>query len=124
MSSRKIIVSAALALTFTGYTALAIADQLRFMDDAGNIRFVDKLAQVPPQYRNQIVTPTPAPVYTEKEVRDMKRKQAEEQREQEKKKKDREDAIKKREAELHRERSKDAEEAFKADASKDLDRVK
>jgi hypothetical protein len=38
------------------------AQQVRYMDSSGNIHFVDRLSEVPPRYREQVVPPTPTPV--------------------------------------------------------------
>lgn len=39
----------------------AYSQSFRFMDEAGNIYFVDRLEDVPPKYRNQVLKPTPTP---------------------------------------------------------------
>ena len=41
--------------------SIAHAQELRFIDESGNIHWVERLEEVPPRYRNQVVPPTPAP---------------------------------------------------------------
>lgn len=48
------------------------AQQLRYMDESGNLHFVDRLDQVPPKYRDQVLKPTPTP--SEEQIREMKRR--------------------------------------------------
>ena len=49
-------------LAFLLLPARLVAESYRFMDESGNIYFVDSLSQVPAQYRNQVVAqPTPGP---------------------------------------------------------------
>lgn len=43
----------------TGY-----AESFRYMDESGNIFFVDRVEDVPLQYRSQILLPTPTPAAT------------------------------------------------------------
>ena len=38
-----------------------LAQAFRYMDESGNIHFVDSISEVPPRYRNQVLAPTPAP---------------------------------------------------------------
>jgi hypothetical protein len=56
----------------------AVADQLRYMDEAGNIRFVNRMKEVPREYREQIVPPTPTPVLDHRQRMDLLRRQQEE----------------------------------------------
>ena len=39
------------------------AQPFRYIDEAGNIIFVDRLNQIPPRYRDQVLKPTPVPIY-------------------------------------------------------------
>lgn len=52
-----------LLITATSVAALSTqtseAQSYRYMDDSGNIYFVERLAEVPPKYRSQVVPPTP-----------------------------------------------------------------
>jgi type IV secretory pathway VirB10-like protein len=70
----------------------AHAQQHRYMDSSGNIHFVDSLSDVPRQYREQLVPPTPTPVLDarqrkelqhrkEREVRDRQRQMEAKKRE-------------------------------------------
>jgi type IV secretory pathway VirB10-like protein len=72
------ILLAALMLTAL-CCATATAEQLRYMDEAGNIRFVHRMNQVPRQYREQIVPPTPTPVLDHRQKMELKRRQQEEE---------------------------------------------
>lgn len=75
------------------------AQQLRYMDSAGNIHFVDSLSQVPRRYRDQIVTPTPVPVLDKKALAEKRRQDQRAQQEKmaEEKRKRAEELQKKRE---------------------------
>jgi glutaredoxin len=48
---------------------------LRYIDEAGNINFVEKLSEVPEKYRDQIVAPPPPPYSNQKEYRAWKKMQ-------------------------------------------------
>jgi hypothetical protein len=109
-------------LVLSAQSQRALAEQYRYMDSSGNIYFVDSINQVPPRYREQVIPPTPAPVYDRKtqalvkrmqreaEVKRMraeKEKQREEQRLRRLKERDakeREREAKRREKEEQRER--------------------
>lgn len=79
-------------------------DQLRYMDEAGNIRFVNRMKEVPREYREQIIPPTPAPVLDERQRAALKRKQQEEQvrRERDLAKRQRDEKQRREELERHR----------------------
>lgn len=72
----------------TGFAILAYGQQMRYMDSSGNLHFVDNLKQVPRQYREQIVPPTPTPVLDKKALQQkryeeqvaLRERQAEERR--------------------------------------------
>ena len=66
-------------ITTIFYSATGVAEQLRYMDEAGNIRFVHRMNQVPRQYREQIVPPTPTPVLDHRQRAELKRRQQEEE---------------------------------------------
>jgi membrane protein involved in colicin uptake len=80
--------------------------QVSYMDASGNIHFVDSPSQVPSQYREQVVPPTPIPKYDKKQIAEIKRQQraAEVKKIREEKMKQREELRKKRlqEAELRK----------------------
>ena len=71
----------------------AVAQSYHYMDKSGNIIFVDRLDQVPNEYRNQIpgFNPTPLPVKdkkaAQKAAREAAKKEKEKQRERKKKEK-------------------------------------
>lgn len=54
---------------------------LNYVDEAGNIHFIDSLEQVPPRYKHQLVRPKPVPV--DKRGRPIVPKKSEEQLEKE-----------------------------------------
>jgi hypothetical protein len=103
-------------------SGLSFADEYRYMDASGNIFFVDSINQVPPRYREQVIPPTPVPVYDKKtqalvlrmkreadakRIRAEKERQREELRQKrlkEKEAKEREREAKRREKEERRER--------------------
>ena len=63
----------------------ASAQSYKYIDDAGNIYFVDDINQIPYRYRNQILgDPTPTPVILDKQ----KKKAQKEKKKSEKKKKE------------------------------------
>jgi type IV secretory pathway VirB10-like protein len=76
------------------------------MDSSGNIHFVDSLTQVPGQYKQQVIPPTPIPKYDKKQIAEIKRQQRalEVKKIREEKAKQREELKKKkqREAEARR----------------------
>ncbi len=47
----------------------ATAQTIRYQDEAGNIYFVEKFSDVPDQYRNQVIPPSPPPYTNDKERR-------------------------------------------------------
>jgi hypothetical protein len=51
------------------------------MDSSGNIHFVDSWKQVPREFREQIVPPTPTPVLDERAKKDLQRRQEREVKE-------------------------------------------
>jgi hypothetical protein len=53
----------------------AAAQRYRYMDDAGNIRFVDSLSEVPVRYREQINPPTPTPILDKQALAAKKREE-------------------------------------------------
>lgn len=50
------------------------------MDSSGNIHFVDSLGDVPRQYRQQVVAPTPTPVLDQRQQRELQRAKEREHR--------------------------------------------
>ncbi|MCS6893461.1 MAG: hypothetical protein NZO16_02675 [Deltaproteobacteria bacterium] len=57
----------------TIYSAFAISQSLSYIDEAGNIHFVESLSEVPAKYRNQILKPTPPPTLSKKELRRLQK---------------------------------------------------
>ena len=55
--------------------ASADAQRFRYIDSSGNIHFVDSLSQVPERYMNQVVPPTPTPVYDRRAIQEKKRQE-------------------------------------------------
>lgn len=123
MKKRLLIITLSLSLiTLSAASEHALADQYRYMDSSGNIYFVDSINQVPSRYREQVIPPTPAPVYDKKtqalvkrmqreaeakRLRAEREKQREELRQKrmkEKEAKEREREAKRREKEEQRER--------------------
>jgi len=76
------------------YSADAYAQRYRYMDASGNIHFVDSLSEVPRQYREQLVPPTPTPVLDARQ-----RKELQHRKEREAKERQRQIEVKKRELE-------------------------
>ncbi len=71
-----------LALTLLSLCARdAHAQQYRYMDSSGNIHFVDSLGDVPRQYRQQLVPPTPTPVLDARQRRELQQRKEREQKE-------------------------------------------
>jgi hypothetical protein len=82
----------------------AVAAQgMNYVDEAGNIYFVDSIDQVPQQYRSQLVPPKPTLPPGSKVAREyenqLKRQQKELEREKKKKEREKENARKKAEKE-------------------------
>lgn len=94
-----------LSLIFLNVSNL-YAQTIRYIDDAGNILWVDRIEDVPMRYRSQVVKPTPvveggaeSKEYREY-LKEQKRKELEKAREEKKKQKELELAKKKREKEI------------------------
>jgi len=98
-----------LSLVIGFQAAPAFADSLMYMDDAGNLNFVENPSQIPPQYRYQL-TPKPKKVYVDEKTRKKMIKDAETQ----KKKHDAEEKKRKKEEE----REKRLEEKKERNAEK------
>lgn len=65
--------------------APAYADSVMFIDEGGNIHFVDSWQQVPPQYRNQLrKAPTPVPDPQTLKKLEVERKKSEQKAQKEK----------------------------------------
>lgn len=62
----------------------AFAEGIRYMDQAGNIHFVDRLADVPEEYRGQVLKVEPTPMTQEqyrKAMQEYRRKQSQARKE-------------------------------------------
>jgi hypothetical protein len=57
------------------------AQRFRYMDASGNIHFVETINDVPRQYRQQIVPPTPTPVLDARQKKELQRAKERELRE-------------------------------------------
>lgn len=103
------LVIAALMLALPLSTA---AQSLNYIDEAGNIHFVDNLNDVPMQYRNQFVSPQPTLQPGSRAAREYEKtlKQRERELEREKKMKEKEEAKKKK-LEDKKKREKEKEKA-------------
>jgi hypothetical protein len=84
-------------LFLAGLAVNSYAQGFNYIDESGNIFFVDRLDQVPPRYQNQFVTPTPIPV--DRHGRPIVPKKSKEQLAKEKEKR-------KKEAQKEREKAK------------------
>lgn len=76
------------------FTSESHAQRYRYMDSSGNIHFVDSLGDIPREYREQIVPPTPTPVLDARQ-----RKELQNRKEREAKERQRQIEAKKREIE-------------------------
>ena len=63
------------------------AESYRYIDDSGNIIFVDSISQIPPRYRYQVLPPTPAPEDLKSGKGKKKAKKQKPKKEKDKKKK-------------------------------------
>jgi len=89
------------------FCSLVDAERFRYIDEAGNIFWVDSLAAIPERYRYQVLKPTPVP--DEATIRWMEQRRREKEREkllkkQEEERKRRELERKREQARLERER--------------------
>lgn len=102
-----IIVVAALGLALSG-ASFIIADQVRYMDSSGNIRFVKRPSDVPKQYILQVFTPTPTPYYDKRALAEMKRRKAMAEAERRREEMNRQRDIRRQEMLLQQEQAKEA----------------
>jgi len=124
LSQTSYKVSIVLICLITSSVSLTVvADQIRYMDKAGNIIFVDKIADVPDQYRDQVIKPTPIPVLSKQQINEMKRKQREQEDEIKRKELEREKAKIKHDKEVARLREKQEKELKKSDPTRQLEKV-
>ena len=118
----------ALSLAAIAYCTVALvpsaslADSLRYMDESGNIHFVDRLSDIPTRYRGQVSDTKPTPVSQEEyrqQLSEWKRKKAAEEREvkRQQRERDRQEKAKKRELEKA-DKKKQKEQARLAKSSK------
>ncbi|MBX7139113.1 MAG: hypothetical protein K1X83_14155 [Oligoflexia bacterium] len=95
------------------------AESIMFMDDSGNIFFVDSIDQVPVKYRDQLKEPLKKPAEVDK--KDVKRyekelKKLQKEKEKEEKKRERDAKLaQKREEQLALKAKKEAEREAKND---------
>lgn len=76
----KYIIVAVLVIC-TQFQSLS-AEQLSYIDGAGNIHFVDSVSQIPQRYRAQVVPPTPTPVIDANAVRQIEQERREYEQQQ------------------------------------------
>jgi len=72
------------ALVLISVPTAVIAEGIRYMDQAGNIHFVDRLAEVPEEYRGQVINVEPTPMTQEqyrKALQEYRRKQSQAKKE-------------------------------------------
>lgn len=80
--------AALVALVVSGATSTARADRYRYIDESGNIHWVERFSQVPERYRNQLLKPTPIPTGKEgqewhrQQMTEYKQRMAEQKREE------------------------------------------
>ncbi len=51
----------------------AVCQSVTYVDESGNVITVDSIKNVPPKYRYQVVTPTPIPSLSKKDLARLKR---------------------------------------------------
>lgn len=68
MEMRKIFIIILCCSLYLMFGHEAVAERYRYVDSSGNIHFVNNLKQVPNQYMHQIMTPTPRPVLSKREL--------------------------------------------------------
>lgn len=107
VGSAIIAVVASLGLALSG-ASLLIADQVRYMDSSGNIRFVKRPSDVPKQYILQVFTPTPTPYYDKRALAEMKRRKAMAEAERRREEMNRQRDIRRQELLLQQEQAKEA----------------
>lgn len=62
-----------LGLSIGIFLPKAEAQSFRYIDESGNIFFVEKPEDVPTRYRDQVVKPTPLPILTKQQQRQIKK---------------------------------------------------
>lgn len=61
MKIRGALLAVLLCSTFSVQMDLVEGQSYRYIDESGNIFFVDRIDQIPPKYRYQVLPPTPIP---------------------------------------------------------------
>jgi type IV secretory pathway VirB10-like protein len=106
----KYFFSVALICLCYTFALSAQAERYRYVDSSGNIHFVNSLKQVPREYMHQIMTPTPRPVYSKREMRrieaEKRRRQREKEAAERRKERAREQMRRRREMELQKQRKR------------------
>lgn len=105
----------ALVLLSLVFPQPTLADRLRYIDEAGNLIWVDSINEIPAPFRNQVLRPTPIPDEATRRWLEQRRRQ----KEQEKIRKEQEEERKRREEErrkeqLRRERERELKKVQKA----------
>ncbi len=77
----SLILSLTLGCVIVVTCRYAESQQFRYMDNSGNIHFVESINDVPRQYRHQIVPPTPTPVLDARQKKEIQRAKERELRE-------------------------------------------
>jgi type IV secretory pathway VirB10-like protein len=115
MKKQHLLLKIAVTTVFFLFAPCANAQSYRYIDEAGNIIFVDSISEIPSRYRYQVIPPTPVPVMdqktrakhnkmVEKRRREVEAKKVKEQRTKEQQKRQLEREKKARERLEERER--------------------
>ena len=97
------------------YCSLLVADQVRYMDSAGNIHFVDRPSDVPKKYILQVMTATPTPYLDKRALAELKRKKMQAQADQLRQERQREAEARRRRDQQEREARKEQRELQRQD---------
>lgn len=119
----RILYCVALSVLLLGALRESCAEQIRYIDDAGNIRFVDRVAEVPRQYRQQVVPPTPTVFLDRKAQLELQRRQRDAAREKERKEQEKRRELQKRQRELEKQQQREAKKLRREDDSRNVGRL-
>lgn len=108
---RTVLILLLLPVAIRGF-GVAHAQSYRFVDSSGNIHFVDSIGEVPRQYREQIIPPTPTVAVDAKTAKKLEAQRQREallrQRELERKKREKERALERQKRLAERQAAKQA----------------
>jgi hypothetical protein len=117
--TRCVVVSVVMGGAVSG----AMAEQVKYIDEAGNIRFVDRVSEVPKQYREQVVPPTPTVHLDKKAQMELQRRQREAAREKERKELEKKRELQKRQREFEKRQQREAMKLRRQDDSRNVSRL-